>query len=90
MPGDVKSRAPPDGSRRRRTGYAGPGPPGKSAHRYFFKLYALDEKLKLDPGVKKPWLEKSMAGQSCPSASSSVATAADSAQADVTETYQKG
>ncbi len=46
----------------KRTGYAGPCPPGKSVHRFFFKLYALDEKLKLDPGVKKPWLVKAMEG----------------------------
>ena len=44
-----------------RIGYGGPCPPS-GTHRYFFKLYALDSKLDLLPGVKKQELEKSMQG----------------------------
>ncbi|NYT12774.1 MAG: YbhB/YbcL family Raf kinase inhibitor-like protein [Methanomassiliicoccales archaeon] len=42
--------------------YMGPCPPGKKAHRYVFKLYALDRKLDLEPGVKKKNLVKAMEG----------------------------
>jgi Raf kinase inhibitor-like YbhB/YbcL family protein len=44
-----------------RTGYGGPCPPG-GTHRYFFKLYALDEVLSLGPGVTKVQLEAAMKG----------------------------
>ena len=45
----------------RKQGYLGPCPPfGK--HQYFFKLYALDTLLDLDPGVPKKKLEKAMSG----------------------------
>jgi Raf kinase inhibitor-like YbhB/YbcL family protein len=46
----------------RRTGYGGPCPPPGSAHRYFFKLYALDSKLDLKPGATKAQLEAVMNG----------------------------
>lgn len=34
-------------------GYGGPCPPKGSAHRYFFRLYAIDTKLDLKPGASK-------------------------------------
>ena len=44
----------------RRTGYGGPCPPPGPAHRYFFKLYALDAPLKLGPGATKQEVEAAM------------------------------
>jgi Raf kinase inhibitor-like YbhB/YbcL family protein len=43
------------------TGYGGPCPPG-GTHRYFFKLYALDLVLELDPGADKEALLQAMEG----------------------------
>jgi len=45
----------------RRIGYGGPCPPG-GVHRYFFKLYALDNFLGLPPGATKTELLKTMEG----------------------------
>jgi Raf kinase inhibitor-like YbhB/YbcL family protein len=45
----------------RRIGYGGPCPPG-GTHRYFFRLYALDISLDLDPGASKAQLLKAMQG----------------------------
>jgi len=42
-----------------RTGYGGPCPPS-GTHRYFFRLYALDEMLAISPGATKGELEKAM------------------------------
>jgi Raf kinase inhibitor-like YbhB/YbcL family protein len=42
-------------------GYDGPCPPS-GTHRYFFKMYALDSVLALEPGAKKPELLKAMQG----------------------------
>lgn len=39
-------------------GYGGPCPPGKKQHRYFFRLYALNEELNLPAGLKKKELLK--------------------------------
>jgi Raf kinase inhibitor-like YbhB/YbcL family protein len=57
----------PDGSRQGRNdfgriGYGGPCPPRGPAHRYFFKLYALDAKLNLKAGATKGEVEKAMKG----------------------------
>jgi hypothetical protein len=46
----------------KRTGYGGPCPPAGKAHRYFFKLYALDALLGLKPGATKKDLLKAMEG----------------------------
>lgn len=43
-------------------GYGGPAPPKGKAHRYFFKLYALDVTLDLPPGATKAQLENAMKG----------------------------
>jgi hypothetical protein len=56
-----------DGSRQGRNdfgkiGYGGPCPPRGKPHRYFFKLYALDTKLNLKPGVTKKDVERAMQG----------------------------
>jgi Raf kinase inhibitor-like YbhB/YbcL family protein len=44
-----------------KTGYGGPCPPFGN-HRYFFKIYALDTRLDLKPGVNKKCLLKAMEG----------------------------
>ncbi|MGA2175321.1 MAG: YbhB/YbcL family Raf kinase inhibitor-like protein [Verrucomicrobiota bacterium] len=44
------------------TGYQGPCPPGGKAHRYFFKLYALDATVSLEGRVTKEELLKAMEG----------------------------
>ena len=45
-----------------RQGYGGPCPPRASNHRYYFKLYALDQALALKPGATKGEAEKAMQG----------------------------
>jgi Raf kinase inhibitor-like YbhB/YbcL family protein len=45
-----------------RTGYGGPCPPPGPAHRYYFKLYALDKKLELRPGSTRAHADRSMRG----------------------------
>lgn len=44
-----------------RLGYGGPCPPG-GTHRYFFKIYALDQVLLVKPGATKTDVENSMRG----------------------------
>lgn len=46
----------------RKIGYGGPCPPPGGPHRYFFKLYALDAMLNLEPGLTKNELLKKMEG----------------------------
>lgn len=45
-----------------KAGYGGPAPPPGKPHRYFFKLYALDQLLDLRPGATKEQLLKAMEG----------------------------
>jgi Raf kinase inhibitor-like YbhB/YbcL family protein len=57
----------PDGGRQgrndfRKIGYGGPCPPPGKPHRYFFKLYALDQMLNLKPGSSKKEVEQAMQG----------------------------
>lgn len=56
-----------DGSRQgkndfKRSGYGGPCPPRGAAHRYVFRLYALDAALGLDAGATRAAVEKAMTG----------------------------
>jgi Raf kinase inhibitor-like YbhB/YbcL family protein len=46
----------------RRVGYGGPCPPRGPAHRYFFRLYALDQDTKLSPRVTKDQLLRAIKG----------------------------
>jgi len=46
----------------RKIGYGGPCPPPGKPHRYFFRLYALDQLLQLSPGADASQLEKAMLG----------------------------
>ena len=57
----------PDGTRQgvndfQKLGYNGPCPPPGKTHRYFFKLYALNDQLTLAAGTTKAALEKAMEG----------------------------
>jgi Raf kinase inhibitor-like YbhB/YbcL family protein len=45
-----------------RLGYGGPCPPPGKAHRYFFRLYALDARLDQKPGAVRSELEAAMQG----------------------------
>lgn len=57
----------PDGSLQgtndfKRLGYGGPCPPKGPAHRYFFKLFAIDRQLDLPTGATKQQVLEAMAG----------------------------
>jgi Raf kinase inhibitor-like YbhB/YbcL family protein len=57
----------PSGARQGRnsfgkTGYGGPCPPPGPAHRYYFKLYALDTELHLKAGATRAQVDGSMRG----------------------------
>ena len=63
----AKTASLPDGSKQgensfQNIGYNGPAPPPGKAHRYFFKVYALDTMLTLDAGAGKGDLLKAMNG----------------------------
>ncbi len=45
-----------------KVGYGGPSPPPGKLHRYFFKLYALDRPLDLQPGAAKDQVLAAMKG----------------------------
>ena len=46
----------------KRVGYGGPCPPAGSAHRYFFRLYALDAPLALPAGATRAQVGRAMEG----------------------------
>jgi len=46
----------------RKAGYGGPCPPPGKPHRYFFRLYALDRALGLNPGGSRAQVEAAMKG----------------------------
>jgi Raf kinase inhibitor-like YbhB/YbcL family protein len=46
----------------RRTGYGGPCPPPGPAHRYYFRLYALDTELHLEAGATRAQIEHQIRG----------------------------
>ena len=46
-----------------RIGYGGPSPPRGKPHRYFFRLYALGQKLTLAAGASRKQLDAAMAGR---------------------------
>jgi Raf kinase inhibitor-like YbhB/YbcL family protein len=46
----------------RKIGYGGPCPPPGHAHRYYFRLYALDAALRLQAGADRTALEVAMRG----------------------------
>ena len=68
LPEGVEARAAlPSGARQGtndfgRIGYGGPCPPPGPAHRYFFRLYALDTTVELRSGSKRPALDAAMNG----------------------------
>ena len=45
-----------------RVGYYGPCPPPGAPHRYYFRLYALDTRLELPPGLTKQQILRAMEG----------------------------
>lgn len=46
----------------RRMGYGGPCPPPGPAHRYYFRIYALDNTLDLQAGASRKDLDRAMRG----------------------------
>jgi Raf kinase inhibitor-like YbhB/YbcL family protein len=65
--GAAKTDELPGGARQgrndfRKIGYGGPCPPPGNPHRYFFKLFALDQPLGLSPGATRQQVEKAMQG----------------------------
>lgn len=67
LEGVVKEKALPDGALQgvndfAEVGYGGACPPNEKPHRYFFKLYALNQSLALEKGATKRDVEKAMTG----------------------------
>ena len=65
--GIPKTQVLADGSRQGRNdfgrfGYGGPCPPPGPAHRYFFRLFALDARLNLRPGATKADVKDAVRG----------------------------
>jgi len=66
LPEDLpKGQYTPEGAKQglndfKHLGYGGPCPPPGKPHRYFFKLYALDALLNLEPGARKREVERAM------------------------------
>ena len=60
---DVLSGAKQGRNDFKQIGYGGPCPPKGSAHRYNFKLYALDRELNLGAGATKSEVENAMKGR---------------------------
>lgn len=65
--GVSKSEQLDDGSRQGRNsfakiGYNGPCPPPGQTHRYFFRIYALDQSLNLKPGASRSEADAAMKG----------------------------
>ncbi len=63
----AKTAELPNGARQgmtdfRRVGYGGPCPPPGKPHRYFFKVYALDQMLDLPENATKADVEQAMRG----------------------------
>ena len=63
----TKSGTLPDGTMQGKNdfgkvGYSGPCPPPGKTHRYYFRLYALDTKLMLQPGATRKQLDAAMKG----------------------------
>jgi Raf kinase inhibitor-like YbhB/YbcL family protein len=46
----------------KKIGYGGPCPPPGSAHRYYFRLFALDCALDLKPGARRAEVDRAMEG----------------------------
>mgnify|MGYP001140499843 CR=1 FL=1 len=59
---ELKSGAKQGTNDFREIGYGGPCPPPGRAHRYYFKLYALDKVINLSPGASKSQLVEAMKG----------------------------
>ena len=65
--GEPKQDVLPGGIRQgrndfKRIGYGGPCPPPGKAHRYFFRLFALDTHLELAAGASRAQLERALQG----------------------------